>query len=126
MTPTQARAQPLAAALISGPANGKLSFNPDGSFSYTPNANYLGSDSFTYQDNDGTANSNVATVNITVEEPPTASGDAYSVVVNQPFTIGPSAPVSSLTMQSDPGDWVGGGQSYNLTSANATIQVMQM
>ncbi len=116
-------AQPLAAALISGPANGKLSFNPDGSFSYTPNANYLGSDSFTYQDNDGTANSNVATVNITVEEPPTASGDAYSVVVNQPFTIGPSAPVSSLTMQSDPGDWVGGGQSYNLTSANATIQV---
>ncbi len=38
----------------------------DGSFVYTPNANFFGVDSFTYRANDGSANSNVATVTITV------------------------------------------------------------
>ena len=39
---------PLSATLVSGPANGTLAFNPDGSFDYTPNAGYVGPDSFTY------------------------------------------------------------------------------
>ncbi|WP_298434851.1 Ig-like domain-containing protein, partial [Geobacter sp.] len=43
-----------------------------GAYSYTPNANYNGSDSFTFKANDGTADSNAATVNITV----TAVNDA--------------------------------------------------
>ena len=38
----------------------------DGSFTYTPNANFNGTDSFTYTASDGTAASNVATVTITV------------------------------------------------------------
>jgi hypothetical protein len=38
----------------------------DGSFTYTPAANYNGPDSFTYKANDGQADSNVATVSITV------------------------------------------------------------
>jgi hypothetical protein len=37
-----------------------------GSFSYTPAANFSGSDSFTYKANDGQSDSNVATVSITV------------------------------------------------------------
>ena len=41
--------------------------NPDGSFTYTPALNFIGSDSFTYRANDGEARSNVATVTITVE-----------------------------------------------------------
>ena len=50
-----------------GPAHAAaFTLNPDGSFSYTPNADYNGPDSFTYQANDGTADSNTATVNITV------------------------------------------------------------
>jgi len=40
--------------------------NADGSFTYTPNANYCGPDSFTYKANDGTADSNIATVSIDV------------------------------------------------------------
>jgi VCBS repeat-containing protein len=59
-------ADPLTAALVTGPANGSLTLNPDGSFTYTPNADFNGADSFTYQANDGTANSNIATVNITI------------------------------------------------------------
>lgn len=42
------------------------------SFIYVPNANYTGSDSFTFQANDGTFNSNIATVTITVISPPAA------------------------------------------------------
>ena len=39
---------PLHAALVSGTTHGVLSFRPDGSFSYVPNADYLGIDAFTY------------------------------------------------------------------------------
>ena len=57
---------PLTAALVSGPGNGSLALNADGSFSYQPNEDFVGQDSFTYAANDGTADSNVATVTITV------------------------------------------------------------
>ena len=36
--------QSLAAAISSGPFNGSVTMNSDGSFTYTPNANYYGSD----------------------------------------------------------------------------------
>jgi VCBS repeat-containing protein len=52
--------------VVTGPANGTLSISSDGSFTYTPNANFNGTDTFTYRANDDTANSNVATVTITV------------------------------------------------------------
>ena len=57
---------PLTAILVDAPAHGALTLNANGSFTYTPNALYHGSDSFTYNANDGTANSNVATVIINV------------------------------------------------------------
>ncbi|NEU06753.1 hypothetical protein GZH53_00350, partial [Flavihumibacter sp. R14] len=38
----------------------------DGSFTYTPNANFNGTDSFTYKVSDGTLESNIATVTLTV------------------------------------------------------------
>jgi hypothetical protein len=53
----------------SGPANGTLTLNPDGTFTYTPNAGFTGKDSFAYRANDGRADSNVATVTITVRRP---------------------------------------------------------
>ena len=49
---------PLTVALVTGPAHGTLTLNGDGSFTYTPDADYNGPDSFTYRVNDGTANSN--------------------------------------------------------------------
>jgi VCBS repeat-containing protein len=63
----------LTAVLAQGPDNGTLTLNPDGFFQYTPNAGFHGTDSFTYAANDGQADSNPATVTITVEaaeEPP--------------------------------------------------------
>ncbi len=56
----------LMAVLVSGPGQGTLTFNADGSFVYQPEANYNGQDSFTYRANDGALDSNEATVTITV------------------------------------------------------------
>jgi VCBS repeat-containing protein len=63
---TDVEGDSLTAVLASSPSHGTLTLNADGSFSYTPNANFNGSDSFTYKANDGTDASNVATVTITV------------------------------------------------------------
>ncbi len=68
---TDADGDPLTAVLGTGPANGILTLNPDGSFDYTPNAGFSGTDSFTYNANDGTDDSNLATVTITVADAPT-------------------------------------------------------
>ncbi|HXF87620.1 MAG TPA: Ig-like domain-containing protein, partial [Xanthobacteraceae bacterium] len=57
---------PLTVTLASGPANGTLVLNPDGSFDYTPNPDFNGADSFTYTADDGQGGSDTATVSITV------------------------------------------------------------
>ncbi|WP_157359932.1 tandem-95 repeat protein [Caldimonas brevitalea] len=56
----------LSADVVAGPAHGSLSLNTDGSFTYTPTADFEGSDSFTYRVSDGTEASNLATVTLTV------------------------------------------------------------
>ncbi|WP_164847365.1 Ig-like domain-containing protein [Sphingobium algorifonticola] len=67
----------LQAILVSGVANGTLEFAADGSFTYTPNAGFSGTDSFTYRASDGLDESEIATVTLTVtpaEEDATISG----------------------------------------------------
>src|SRR5207253_6729586 len=56
----------LGAVLVAGPAHGNLTLHANGSFTYTPAANYNGGDSFTYKASDGQADSNVATVSLTI------------------------------------------------------------
>src|SRR5882724_8759632 len=68
---------PLAATIVGGPAHGALTLNPDGSFTYTPDANYSGADSFTYGVDDGHGGKDTATVHLTV----TAVADAPTVTV---------------------------------------------
>jgi Ca2+-binding RTX toxin-like protein len=67
----------LTAALVSGPAHGTVTLNPDGSFTYTPAPNYNGPDAFTYVASDGAANSGIATAAITV----TSVNDSPTVTV---------------------------------------------
>ncbi len=50
---TDADGDALKALLVSPPNNGTLGLNTDGSFRYTPNTNFSGTDSFTYQASDG-------------------------------------------------------------------------
>ncbi|MEL1242104.1 Ig-like domain-containing protein, partial [Flavobacterium flavipallidum] len=63
---TDAENNSLTAALVSNVTNGILTFNSDGTFTYVHNGSETTSDSFTYKANDGTSNSNVVTVNITI------------------------------------------------------------
>jgi VCBS repeat-containing protein len=81
---------PLTAVLGTGPSHGSLTLNANGSFSYTPAADYAGSDSFTYRASDGTLTSNVATVAISVtavNDVPAAAGDAYTTAEDTALTV---------------------------------------
>jgi VCBS repeat-containing protein len=76
---TDAENDPLTAVLVSDVVNGTLALNSDGSFTYTPNAGFVGADSFTYLANDGQDDSNLATVTINVtNQAPVANDDAAS------------------------------------------------
>jgi VCBS repeat-containing protein len=83
--------RPLTAVQITAPAHGALTLNPDGSFTYTPTANYNGPDSFTYRAIDpAQASSNLATVSLTVtavSDRPTAVDDSYTVSEDNPLTV---------------------------------------
>ncbi len=53
-------------APTNGPNNGTLELNPDGSFTYTPNAGYVGTDGFAYQVCDADGNCKQGATRITV------------------------------------------------------------
>jgi VCBS repeat-containing protein len=81
---------PLTAVLVAGPANGTLELQADGSFLYTPDTGYIGSDNFTYQASDGDKVSNVAIVAMTVEganSAPSAANDQYTTDEDEPLSI---------------------------------------
>ena len=63
---------------------------PNGSFTYTPAADFNGTDTFTYRASDGSAQSNPATVTITVtavNDAPTAADDTYSTAEDTALTV---------------------------------------
>src|SRR6056297_1844695 len=60
------------------PANGTVTVNPDGSYEYTPDENFNGTDSFTYTVTDNQGGTDTATVTITVDavnDDPVANSD---------------------------------------------------
>jgi hypothetical protein len=65
LTATDVDGDVLSYAIVSGPAHGTLS-GVAPSLNYIPDANYNGSDSFTFKANDGTVDSTPAVVSITV------------------------------------------------------------
>ena len=86
----------LTAALVANATNGTVTLASDGSFTYTPAANFNGTDSFTYTASDGTAVSNVATVTITV----TGVNDA-PVAVDDAATTAEETAVSGNVLTND-------------------------
>jgi FtsP/CotA-like multicopper oxidase with cupredoxin domain len=78
------------ASWLSGPSHGTLNLLADGSFTYTPTANYNGADSFAYQAVSGGVPSLPTTVSLTVDpvnDPPVAAGDTYSVTAGDTLTV---------------------------------------
>nr|MDJ0775718.1 Ig-like domain-containing protein [Mastigocoleus sp. MO_167.B18] len=83
----------------SDPSNGSVTVNSDGSYTYTPDANFNGTDSFTYTISDGNGGTDTATVNITVDpvnDPPDA--------VNNNYTTNEDTPVSGNVITDDTGE----------------------
>jgi len=80
---------PLEYFIISEPTNGSLSGIPP-DVTYNPDANYNGSDSFSFQVNDGYGGTATATVSLTVNsvnDPPVAYDDAAVTKEDTPVTI---------------------------------------
>ncbi|WP_221894236.1 tandem-95 repeat protein [Bathymodiolus japonicus methanotrophic gill symbiont] len=80
----------LRAFKFTNPANGIVNFNLDGSFSYTPNPNFNGLDSFIYKISDGTLGSNETTVSIdvhAVNDAPVAQADVYNTPEDTPIKV---------------------------------------
>ena len=84
---TQAQSRQLYSSVVTGPSHGTLSLNTDGSFDYTPDPGYYGTDTYTYQDTDGVATSNVATVSILVDAPVVGVTDDYHAIRNTALTV---------------------------------------
>ena len=80
---------PLSLSLVSDVSHGSLSLDADGSFVYTPDADFDGQDSFVYQVSDGDK-TDIATVSIQVSpinDAPIAHDDAYSTDEDVSLTI---------------------------------------
>jgi serine/threonine protein phosphatase PrpC/PKD repeat protein len=104
---TDINGSPLTVTLVNDVSNGTLTFNADGSFSYTPLAGFTGTDTFTYQANDGALDSNIATVTIFVDiggnSPPTAFDDFYTAGFNSTLAVpGPGSLPLVIDNDSDP------------------------
>ncbi len=85
MTASDSDADPLTYSVSSQPTHGTLLFTPDGAFTYTPNSGYEGADSFTFKATDGTFDSNVATIGITITHlQANLSPSPSSILENQP------------------------------------------
>jgi uncharacterized protein YjdB/PKD repeat protein len=88
---TDADGDPLTAVLGTDVTNGTLTLGSDGSFTYVPNADFFGTDGFTYVSKDGTDDSNVATVTITVtgvnDAPVADAGGPYAGTVDVAVTF---------------------------------------
>ena len=103
---TDGNSDPLTAALVTDVVNGTLALNADGSFTYSPDADFEGTDTFTYLANDGSADSNTATVTITVthaNESPVAVDDAYTTDEDIPLVVSaPGVLGNDTDFESDP------------------------
>jgi hypothetical protein len=93
-------------SIVSLPAHGSLGSLDQDSITYTPAANFSGADQFTFKGNDGTSDSNVATIHVTVAPAPPAPPDI-------PATI------SSLTLS--PSRWRLGSRLVQISSKRAPI-----
>jgi VCBS repeat-containing protein len=105
----------LTAVLEEGPSLGALALNPNGSFTYMPQANLNGTDRFTYRASDGLRLSEVATVTIAVNP----VNDAPVAADQSQTTVEDSATAITLAATDVDGDAL----TYTITAAptNGTL-----
>jgi len=114
---TDVDGNPLTAALVDDVGNGSLTLNANGSFSYTPTGAFNGTDSFTYEANDGGLDSNTVTVTITVN----AVNNAPTVVAPTDQTINEDTATNALAVTVADVDSAVNGLVVSATSSNQTL-----
>jgi surface-anchored protein len=110
LTGSDPQETPLTYTVVTGPANGSLT-GTGATRVYTPNANFFGTDSFTFQVNDGEHDSEIVTVQITV----VAVNDAPTLAtIANPAPIAPSSGLQTIALT---GISAGPNESQSLTVA---------
>ncbi|MCA9081376.1 MAG: DUF2341 domain-containing protein, partial [Planctomycetaceae bacterium] len=112
---------PVQAVLIDGPSHAQLfTLNADGTFAYTPQANYFGPDSFRYLIDDGLGGSSMAVVSLNVA----SVGDPPVVVTNSiPIVEGENLLLTNSMLRAtdaDPADGPG-NLTYSVISATNLV-----
>lgn len=97
---------------LTGPSNGSLVLSSNGTYTYTPNPDFTGSDSFTYQICDESGNCDVGKVTIEIRETGTTNA---SPVANADSTVVFQNGVVSGQLLSNDGDPDGDSISLNTT-----------
>ncbi|HWP97008.1 MAG TPA: Ig-like domain-containing protein [Syntrophomonadaceae bacterium] len=112
----------LTSHVVDNPSHGTLTLNSDGSLTYTPSSGFIGQDTFTYKANDGKADSEPATVTITItptspgggptnpgtsNSPPVANPDTYTIetgktlIVDKPGVLANDSDADGNTLTSN-------------------------
>ena len=68
----------LTFSIVSQPSNGSVSIDTDDVFTYTPATDWSGTDTFTYQANDGVLDSNISTITVMVGNSITINSHTYA------------------------------------------------
>ena len=112
LTATDPNNDPLTYSIVAQPLHGTVAPPGPGTASrtYTPTAGYLGPDSFTFKANDGTVDSNTATVSITVQ-------DTASCITN--------LPISGVTASGNDGNLPSNAIDNNLNTRWSSLGVGQ-
>jgi Concanavalin A-like lectin/glucanases superfamily/F5/8 type C domain/Bacterial Ig domain len=115
LTASDPNNDPLNYSVVTQPAHGTLTGTVP-NLNYNPDTDYVGADSFTFKANDGTTDSNTATVNITVDDPnndqfgiiklyPTKNnGEEWYMNMNNPLGDSRFNPQNTITKNPD-GSW---------------------
>ena len=136
----------LSSSLVTGPVNGTLTLNSDGSFSYTHNGSETTSDSFIYRLADEDGGSSTATVNITINpqnDGPIAVADDNAIIEDAvPNTVAGNVLTNDTDVDNLPADLsvtttgnivglygtltlnANGSYSYALNNANPTVDAL--
>ena len=110
---TDADHDPLITVLSRNPTHGTLQLNLDGSFRYTPNSEFTGTDTFTYRARDASNSSNEATVTIVI------SANRAPVAVNDAFPVNQDTSANSFNVLANDTD-PDAGDTKTITAFGAT------
>ncbi|HEX4607948.1 MAG TPA: Ig-like domain-containing protein [Urbifossiella sp.] len=118
---------PITAVLAAGGSHGTVTMAADGSFTYTPDPGFAGTDAFTYRVSDGVLESNLVTVTVAVQgaalppppPPPTATGPGTNPTPPTP-PVGPKPDPTPPTTAPPPAGPPGGATAPGVVIPDAT------